>query len=60
MIENINISFTQCGLDYFISIPTDNYENVPYLLASAFAELVEKSDANKEFVIEQMKGNLGL
>jgi hypothetical protein len=58
MIENINISFKQCGLDYSITIPTDNYENVPYLLASAFVELVEKSDANKEFVIEQMKGNL--
>ena len=60
MIENINISFSQCGLDYYVSIPTDNYENVPYLLASAFAELVEKSDANKELVVEQMKGDLGL
>lgn len=60
MIENINISFTQCGLDYYITIPTDNYENIPYLLASAFTELIEKSDANKELVIEQLKGNLGI
>lgn len=60
MIENINISFSQCGLDYCISIPTDNYENVPYLLASVFAELVEKSDANKDMVIEHLKGDLGL
>ena len=60
MIENINISFTQCGLDYYITIPTDNYENVPYLLVSAFVELIEKSDANKELVIEHLKGNLGL
>ena len=59
MIENINISFTRCGLDYNISIPTDvNYENIPYLLASAFAEVVEKSNANKEMVIDQMKANL--
>lgn len=59
MIENINISFTRCGLDYNISIPTDmNYENIPYLLASAFAEVVEKSNANKEMVIGQMKANL--
>lgn len=58
MIENINISFTLCGLDYSISVPTDNYENIPYLLASAFAEVVEKSNANKEMVIENMKSNL--
>lgn len=59
MIENINISFTLDGLDYNISVPTDiNYENIPYLLASAFAEVVEKSDANKEIVIDQMKSNL--
>lgn len=59
MIENINISFTLCGLDYNISVPTDmNYENVPYLLASAFAEMVEKSNANKEMVIDHMKSNL--
>lgn len=59
MIENINISFTRCGLDYNISIPTDmNYENIPFLLASAFAEVVEKSNANKEMVIDQMKANL--
>ena len=56
MIENINISFTLCGLDYSISVPTNsNYENIPYLLASAFAEVVEKSNANKDIVIEQMK-----
>ena len=56
MIENVNISFTLCGLDYNISVPTDNnYENTPYLLASAFAEVVEKSNANKDIVIEQMK-----
>ena len=59
MIENINISFTLCGLDYSISIPADrNYENIPYLLASAFAEVVEKSNANKDMVIEHMKANL--
>ena len=56
MIENVNISFTLCGLDYNISVPIDNnYENIPYLLASAFAEVVEKSNANKDIVIEQMK-----
>ena len=59
MIENINISFTLDGLDYNISVPTDiNYENIPYLLASAFTEVVQKSDANKEIVIDQMKSNL--
>ena len=59
MIENINISFTLCGLDYSISVPTDNnYENIPYLLASVFAEVVEKSNANKDMVIEHMKANL--
>lgn len=59
MIENINISFTQNGLDYYISVPADiNYENIPYLIASAFAEVVEKSNANKEMVIDQMKANL--
>ena len=59
MIENINISFTQNGLAYYISVPTDiNYENIPYLIASAFAEVVEKSNANKEMVIDQMKANL--
>lgn len=53
---NLEISFTYHGLHHTIKVPTDydTISNLPYDLASAFEEIIEKSEANPTIVIEEL------
>lgn len=53
MIDNLTISFERDGISHTLSIPTRD-ENLPYNLATAFAEIIKQSDANDEMVIDNM------
>lgn len=53
MIQDLSINFESEGLQHFIKVPTDS-ENLPYNLAEAFKEVIEKSNANSDIVIEQL------
>lgn len=58
MIENLTINFEYEGLQYSIAVPSD-YNNLPYNLAAAFREIIEKSDANSDIVIKQLIEDTG-
>ncbi len=58
MIDTLTITFTQMGLTYTIDIPTEG-NNLPYDLAQAFMEIIRKSGANEQIVMEQLKLELG-
>lgn len=51
---DITISFLYGGVSYTLTVDGSG-DNLPYNLADAFCEVIEKSDANHEIVIEQMK-----
>ena len=53
MIDNLTITFESNGITHTLSVPTRD-ENLPYNLATAFAEVIRKSDANDEMVIENL------
>lgn len=53
MIDNLTINFECNGIAHTLSVPTRD-ENLPYNLATAFAEVIRKSDANDEMVIENL------
>lgn len=53
MIDNLTINFERDGISHTLSIPTRD-ENLPYNLATAFAEIIKQSDANDEMVIDNM------
>lgn len=57
MIDNLSISFTLDGLQYQITIPSD--DNIPYNLAAAFEEVINKSNANPEIVIDELTAVFG-
>lgn len=50
--EPIVINFSYGSIDYTISIPAD--DNIPYNLAEAFEEVIRKSSANPEIVINEL------
>jgi len=56
MIRDLSINFEYEGLQHFIKVPTED-ENLPYNLAEAFKEVIDKSDANFNIIIEQLIGN---
>lgn len=56
MIRDLSINFEYEGLQHFIKVPTED-ENLPYNRAEAFKEVMDKSDANFNVVIEQLIEN---
>lgn len=58
MITDLSINYEYGGLQYFIKVPSDD-NNLPYNLAEAFREIIEKSNANPDIVIEQLIQNFG-
>ena len=53
MITDLSINYEYEGLQYFIKVPSED-ENLPYNLAEAVREVIEKSNANSDMVIEQL------
>lgn len=53
MIDNLTINFECNGITHTFSVPTRD-ENLPYNLATVFAEIIKKSDVNDEMVIDNM------
>ena len=53
MITDLSINYEYEGLQYFIKVPSED-NNLPYNLAEAFREVIEKSNANADMVIEQL------
>ena len=58
MIEPITISFFDKGIAHTMTIPYD--DNIPYNLAEAFRELIERTSANPEIVIDELKDNFNI
>ena len=54
MIDNLTISFEREDIAHTLNVPTRD-ENLPYNLATAFAEIIKQSDANDEMVIDNLK-----
>lgn len=54
MIDNLTINFERDGISHTLSIPTRD-ENLPYNLATAFAEIIKQSDANANIVSNNLK-----
>lgn len=59
IVEPITIEFTYNGVFHSLTIPADcnTSNNISYNLAEVFKELIEKSSANPEIVIEELKNN---
>ena len=53
MIDNLTITFECNGITHTLNVPTRD-ENLPYNLATAFAEIIKQSDANSEMVIDNL------
>ena len=53
MIDNLTINFECNGIAHTLSIPTRD-ENLPYNLATAFKEVINKSSANAGMVIKEL------
>lgn len=58
MIRDLSVNFENEGLQYFIKVPTES-TNLPYNLAEVFKEVIEKSNANSEIVLEQLTEYFG-
>ena len=58
MITDLSINYECEGLQYFIKVPSED-ENLPYNLAEAFKEVIKKSNANTDMVIEQLIESFG-
>lgn len=58
MITDLSINYEYEGLQYFIKVPSED-NNLPYNLAEAFREVIEKSNANADMVIEQLIESFG-
>lgn len=58
MISDLSINYECAGLQYFIKVPSEDC-NLPYNLAEAFEEVIKKSNANANIVIEQLIQNFG-
>ena len=58
MITDLSINYEYEGLQYFIKVPSED-NNLPYNLAEAFREIIEKSNANVDMVIEQLIESFG-
>lgn len=54
MIDNLTINFEAGGIAHTLNVPTRD-ENLPYNLATAFAEIITQSNANADIVINDLK-----
>lgn len=59
--SDLEISFVYHGLHHTIKVPSDydSINNLPYDLASAFEEVMEKTEVNPEIVIEELMERFG-
>lgn len=57
MIQDLTISFIHDGINHVLEVPTEDI-NLPFNLAAAFAEVINKSDANEYTLIEQLQDYL--
>ena len=57
MIDNLTINFECDGISHTLNVPTKD-KNLPYNLATAFAEIIKQSDANIEMVISNLMNKL--
>lgn len=53
MIDNLTISFEREDITHTLNVPTMDV-NLPYNLATAFAEIIKQSDANDEMVLDNL------
>ncbi len=60
MIDALTIQFEENQIKHTLEINTDNVNSTPYLLAETFAEIVRKSDAAPDVVVEFLHDALGL
>lgn len=60
MINSLAIYFEKNQIKQTLEIDTDNVNCLPYLLAETFAEIVRKSDAAPDVVVEFLHDALGL
>lgn len=58
MIDNLAVSYSMNGLVFTISTETVDV-NLPYNLAELFYDLISKSEANEDIVIEQLIDRFG-
>lgn len=58
MITDLSINFECEGLQYFIKVPSEDY-NLSYNLAEAFEEVIKKSNANADIVLKQLIESFG-
>ena len=58
MISDLSINYGYAGLQYFIKVPSED-NNLPYNLAEAFEEVIKKSNANVDIVLDQLIQNFG-
>ena len=58
MISDLSINFECKGIQYFIKVPSEDC-NLSYNLAEAFEEVIKKSNANADMVIEQLIESFG-
>lgn len=58
MISDLSINFECAGLQYFIKVPSEDF-NLPYNLAEAFEEVIKKSNTNADIVIKQLVESFG-
>lgn len=58
MIQRLSIYYDSNGLNYSVSVPTED-ENLPYNLAEAFANIIKKSNANENMVIQSLIEEFG-
>lgn len=54
MIDNLTISFEREDIAHTLNVPTRD-ENLPYNLATVFAEIIKQSDANANIVSNNLK-----
>lgn len=53
MVNSLTVNFECRGLQYSIAVPEVN-DNIPYDLTELFKEVIEKTSANPDIVIEQL------
>lgn len=58
MIRDITLTFCEGNISYSMRLP-ELSDNIPYDLADMFAELIRKTNANENMVIENLMDEFG-
>lgn len=58
MIRDITLAFREGNINYSMQLP-ELSDNIPYDLADMFAELIRKTHANENMVIENLMDEFG-